>query len=454
MEGSSSGDHPGATATGLSDLATILDSINDGVFTVDGDFRVTSFNRAAETITGVRREAAIGRPCCEVFRADICEGDCALKRTIATGRPIVNQPIMILSAGNVRVPISVSTALLTDRAGRVVGGVESFRDLTLVEELRREVAKRQTPQDMVTANPRMREILSLLPAVAESDATVLITGASGTGKELVARAIHSLSPRARKPMVTVNCGALPDTLLESELFGYVAGAFTGALRDKPGRLAAAQGGTLFLDEIGSVSQALQVRLLRVLQERTYEPLGSNRTVRADVRFLAATHGDLRAEVAAGRFRQDLFYRLQVVTIDIPPLRDRGEDVPLLAEHFVRRFNRLRGRAVEGLTSGAMACLQHHDWPGNVRELETAIEHAFVMSRRALIEPQDLPAALQAHAASAPPDGAAPTRLKDVERTEILAALARNGGRRGAAARELGIHPTTLWRKLRRLEPAP
>ena len=439
------------SATEVSDLTTILDSINDGVFTVDGDFRVTSFNHAAEAITGVRRANAIGRPCCEVFRADICEGECALKQTTATGQPIVNKSIVILNARNARVPISVSTALLCDRDGAVVGGVETFRDLTLVEELRREVERHTTAHDIITASERMREILALLPAVAESDATVLITGASGTGKELIARAVHALSARANKPMVTVNCGALPDSLLESELFGYVAGAFTGATRDKPGRLAAAHGGTLFLDEIGDISPALQVRLLRVLQERTFEPLGSNRTVRADVRFVAATHADLRAEVAAGRFREDLFYRLQVVQIAIPPLRERREDIPLLTAHFVRRFNRLRGREVEGLTPEAMACLLRHDWPGNVRELETAIEHAFVMSRHALIQPADLPITLCARSGAVPGSTGTAGRLRDLEHAEILAALQRNGQRRAATARELGIHPTTLWRKLRRLE---
>jgi PAS domain S-box-containing protein len=434
-----------------SDVATILDSINDGVFTVDGEFRVTSFNRAAEAITGVSRDAAIGRSCCEVFRADICEGECALKQTIATGKPVVNKSIVILNSANTRVPISVSTALLAGRDGAIVGGVETFRDLTLVEELRREVERRFASHDIVTSSPSMREMLALLPAVADSDATVLITGASGTGKELVARAIHSLSPRAGKPLVTVNCGALPDPLLESELFGYVAGAFTGARGDKPGRLAAAQGGTLFLDEIGDISPALQVRLLRALQERTYEPLGSNRTVHADIRFVAATHADLRAEVAAGRFRADLFYRLQVVQIAIPPLCERREDIPLLAAHFILRFNRLRGREIEGLAPEAMDHLLRHDWPGNVRELETAIEHAFVLCRHALIQPSHLPPSV---VSSHPIHGAPPRprgRLRDLEHAEILAALERNGGQRAATARELGIHPTTLWRKLRRFE---
>ena len=255
------------------EVGVILDSVADGVFTVDGDFRVTSFNRAAEEITGVPREEALGRPCCEVFRASICEAQCALKETMHTGRPIVNRSVYILRPDGERVPISVSTALLKDREGNIIGGVETFRDLRLVEQLRAEIARRYTFADILSKNREMRRLFEILPSVAESDSTVLIEGESGTGKELFARAIHNLSPRRDKPLVTVNCGALPDTLLESELFGYKAGAFTDARKDKPGRFALAEGGTIFLDEIGDVSPALQVRLLRVLEDKTYEPLG-------------------------------------------------------------------------------------------------------------------------------------------------------------------------------------
>ena len=401
----------------------------------------------------MRREAAIGRPCCEVFRADICEGECALKQTIATGKPIVNKSIVILNAANSRVPISVSTALLADRDGAVVGGVETFRDLTLVEELRREVERRFISHDIVTASPRMREILALLPAVADSEATVLITGESGTGKELVARAIHT--PQLARGRAAGDRQLRRATRLAARI-GAVrlrGGAFTGARRNKPGRLAAAQGGTLFLDEIGDISPALQVRLLRVLQERTYEPLGSNRTVHADVRFVAATHADLRAEVAAGRFREDLFYRLQVVQLAIPPLRERREDIPLLAAHFIRRFNRLRGREIEGLAPEAMDHLLRHEWPGNVRELENAIEHAFVLCRHALIQPGHLPAsvcrAIPPRPAPVGPEAGSGTSSGPRSWPCWTATAASEA----ATARELGIHPTTLWRKLRRLAPA-
>ena len=441
--------HPGAASPGPpSDLRTILDSINDGVFTVDGAFRVTSFNRAAATITGVPAAEALAKPCCEVFRADICEGECALKATLATGTPIVNKEVNILTAAGLRIPISVSTALLKDAEGNIVGGVETFRDLTLVEELRKAATGQATFMDMTSANHRMQEIFKLLPLIAESHSTVLLQGESGTGKELMARAIHQLSLRKRKPLVALNCAALPDTLLEAELFGHTAGAFTDARRERKGRIAAAEGGTLFLDEIGDISPAMQMRLLRVLQERTYEPLGSNTPIRADVRFVAATHRNLQAEMEAGRFREDLYYRLNVMQIAIPPLRERREDIPSLAHRFVEKQNGLHGRSVQGFAPEAMQRLMRYAWPGNIRELENAVEHACVLCRQGLIRLECLPLALLDGAAG-PVDAPMAGDLHGMEMAMIQAALARHGGNRGAAARELGIHKTTLWRKLRR-----
>lgn len=443
---------PGAASDHLSsDLRTILDSINDGVFTVDDSFRITSFNRAAAEIIGITPEAALGQHCWKVFNADICEGSCALKETMATGSPLVNKQVNIHTGLRRKVAISVSTALLRNQFGEVVGGVESFRDLTLVEELRKAAEGRTSFHHMTSANHRMWEIFKLLPLIAQSDSTVLLQGESGTGKELMARAIHELSTRARKPLVTLNCGALPDTLLESELFGHKAGAFTDARKDRKGRIAAAEGGTLFLDEIGDISPALQVRLLRVLQERTYEPLGSSDTVKANVRFVAATHRDLREEVAQGRFREDLFYRLNVMQIAIPPLRERREDIPALARKFLDRQIALHGKVLQGFTPEAMDRFMRHPWPGNIRELENAVEHAYVLCREELIRPADLPASFGGPEADSGGEGGTETGgdLRSRERVAIQAALERHGGNRTAAARELGIHTTTLWRKLRR-----
>ena len=427
--------------------AAVLNSIADGVFTVDLDWRITSFNRAAEQIVGVSREDALGRPCCEVFRADICEGSCALKQTMETGQPLVNRAIYIVAADGTRTPISISTALLRDSSGAVIGGAETFRDLSLVEELRKELAGTYTFADIISKNHRMQDLLAILPQVAVSNSTVLITGESGTGKELVARAIHSLSLRKDRPFVAVNCGALPDTLLESELFGHVAGAFTDAKQDRQGRFAQAEKGTIFLDEIGDISPAFQIRLLRVLQEKEYEPVGASRSAKADVRVVCATHQDLDELVAKGTFRQDLYYRVNVVRVSLPPLRQRTDDIPLLVDHFVAHFNRLQGKDVAGVSRHVMAGFVKHDWPGNVRELENALEHAFILCPGGMIELSHLPYTFQQKESAAPVPG---TTLAEIERRAIYDALERNNWKKLATARELGINKTTLWRKLKAL----
>ncbi|MBN1341350.1 MAG: sigma 54-interacting transcriptional regulator [Phycisphaerae bacterium] len=426
----------------------ILDSIADGVFTVDEHWRITSFNRAAEETTGVSRDEAIGRRCCDVFRANICESSCALRRAIRGGKPVVNRRVTITNAQGQQVPVNVSASPLIDERGKVIGGVETFRDLTVVERLRREITRQHSFSDIISRNHLMGRLFDILPEVAASDSTVLIEGESGTGKELFARAIHNLSLRKHKSFVAVNCGALPDTLLESELFGYEAGAFTDAKKSKQGRFALANGGTIFLDEIGDISPALQVRLLRVLQERQYEPLGATETVKADVRVVAATNKDIEALCRTGDFRLDLYYRIKVVGLSLPPLRDRKEDIPLLAEHFVSRFNALRGKSIEGVDEAAMRCLMHHDWPGNVRELENAIEHAFVLCSDGLIQPHHLPKHLHPSELRIAGDGLS---LADAEARLILEALERNDWRRGATAKELDIDASTLWRKMKRLK---
>jgi len=427
--------------------AAILDSVADGVFTVDSNSRVTSFNRAAEQITGIAREEALGRPCCEVFRADLCERLCALHETRRTGRPVVNRTATILTARGEKVPISVSTALLRDAAGKVIGGVETFRDLTLVEQLRKEITGSYSMGDIVGKSHELRKVLAVLPQIAESESTALITGESGTGKELAARALHSLSPRAGGPFVATNCAALPENLLESELFGHVAGAFTGATRDRRGRFRQADGGTIFFDEIGDVAPAVQARMLRVLEEREFAPVGTGRPVKVDVRVVCATNQDLESLVAQGRFRRDLFYRINVVQVSMPPLRARMEDVPLLVNHFVARLNRLRGREVGGVSPEVMARLLAHDWPGNVRELANAVEHAFTLCRGEQIEMSCLPPHLQSGADAGAPSAMS---LEQIEKQAIREALVRHDWKRLPAAQELGINKTTLWRKMKKL----
>jgi len=429
----------------------ILESISDGVFTVDLNWRITSFNRAAETITGIPREEAIGRLCSEVFRSNMCETDCALCHTLDDGRPVIDKSGYIIDADGRRIPISVSTAVLRDDRGEVIGAAETFRDLSEVEALRKELTGRFQIGDLVSRSAAMREISDVLPSIAASESTLLIQGETGTGKELLARAVHDLGPRRKKPFVAVNCGALPDTLLESELFGYRAGAFTGANRDKPGRFALADGGTLFLDEIGEVTPALQVRLLRVLQERVYEPLGAVHPVPADVRIIAATNRDLADRVRTGEFRQDLYYRIHVIRLDLPPLRRRKEDIPLLADHFIARFNRLQSKSVTGLRADVMGLLMAHHWPGNVRELENVIERAFVLCERGPIGATHLPEELNPRRTPSPDSAVEMAEArKQVEAQLIREALERNRFNRLAAARELGIHKSTLFRKIKAL----
>ncbi|HHE47220.1 MAG TPA: PAS domain-containing protein [Bacteroidetes bacterium] len=430
-------------------LPIILDSIADGVFTVDKNWLVTSFNRAAERITGVSREEAIGKPCCEVFRASICETNCALRQTTQSGQPVIDRAIYIINNDGKRIPISISTALLRDEKGSVVGGVETFRDLSVVEELRKELKQRYSFEDIIGKSSGIRRIFEKLPLVAQSDSSVLIEGESGTGKELLARAIHNLSHRSEKQLVTVNCGALPDTLLESELFGYKAGAFTDAKRDKPGRFALAEGGTIFLDEIGDLSPATQVKLLRVLQDGYYEPLGGVEPKKADVRIITATNRHLSELVKEGKFRLDLYYRINIVQIEMPPLRERREDIPLLIDHFINKFNRLRNKFITGVSPDVLALLMRHDFPGNVRELENIIEHAFVLCNEGYIGLNHLPSEIRQRAESSKPVSALKS-LEDLEAEFIGASLKRNHWNRLETARELGIHKTTLFRKIKRL----
>jgi PAS domain S-box-containing protein len=430
----------------------ILESISDGVFTVDADWRITSFNRAAEGITGITRDEALGQSCCDVFRSSMCEGNCALRKTLKTGRPVINQAGFIVTADGRQIPISVSTAVLHDRSGLVIGGAETFRDLSEIQRLRTQLKERSPFGEWASRSPATQRVFELAAAVAKTASSVLISGETGTGKELLARAIHDMSDRAQKPFVAVNCGALPDTLLESELFGYKKGAFTGADRDKPGRFELARGGTLFLDEIGEISPAMQVRLLRVLQEHEFEPLGATRSVSSDVRIITATNRNLAERVQEGLFRQDLFFRIHIIDIVMPPLRERSEDIPFLVSHFIEGFNNRLGRSITGLSSEAMFALMAHQWPGNIRELENVIERGFVLCDQSVIGIEHLPQALwPVKPGRTQSDSGAIRPARDMAEVQsILAALERTKHNHREAARELGIHKTTLYRKMKRL----
>jgi PAS domain S-box-containing protein len=431
----------------------ILNSIADGVFTVDKDWNITSFNRAAERITGITSQRAIGKKCFDVFHANICQSACALQETLKTGKEIIDRSVNILNHEGKVLPISISTAVLRDEEGRIIGGVETFRDLSALEALKKEISRQYSVEDIISKNHEIQKIFEILPHIAESDSTVLIQGESGTGKELFARAIHNLSRRKKGSFVAVNCGALPDNLLESELFGYKRGAFTDAKRDKPGRFALAERGTLFLDEVGDLSLILQAKLLRVLQEREYEPLGATSSVKADVRIIAATNRNLSEMVNQKSFREDLFYRLNIVKLEIPPLRNRKEDVPLLVEYFIKKLNIKQGKNITGISDDVLRLFMNYGFPGNVRELENLLEHAFVMCQRGEIQVEHLPREFKEILIKTKTDindVLLQSRFKESEAEVVKEALRRNQGLRGKTARELGINPSTLWRKMKRL----
>jgi len=431
----------------------IIDSVGDGLFTVDRDWNIIFFSNSAGVITGVDPEKAVGRKCWEVFRTEGCAKNCVLRACIDEDKKIAGRIMMVERTDGVRIPVSVSAAPLKDQDGKVIGGVETFRDISCGPASKRKDGH-CTPEGFCSRDPNLEEILRILPQVAGSEATVLLLGESGTGKEFFARAIHNLSSRRDGPFVALNCGALPGLLMESELFGYKAGAFTDARRDKPGRFQLAEGGTILLDEIGDLPLALQGKILRVLQERVFEPLGGVEGVAADVRVIAATNRDLERMVAEGSFRQDLYYRLNVVRMTLPPLRERRDDIPLLIDNCLLRRRQAGGVDIQGLSPEAMRLLMAHPFPGNIRELENIIEYASILCTGGLIQVEHLPADVRAceHPgadANRPP--AMPPTMEDIRFRGAVEAVERNAGNRNAACRDLGISKDTLRRILSRGE---
>jgi len=429
----------------------ILESISDGVFTVDHEWKIMSFNRAAEKITGTSRREAIGHHCWNVFRSNMCQDECALKKTMQEGKSFFSSFTHIINSRKKKIPITVFTSLLKDENGNVIGGVETFRDHSLVEELRKKLHGSFQMGDMISCSPAMRDIFKILPKISQSDSTVLIMGDTGTGKGLIAKAIHNLSLRKDNQFVAINCGALPDTLLESELFGYKAGAFTQAVKNKPGLFAIADKGTILLDEIGDTSQAFQVKLLRVLEERTVLPLGAVKKEKINIRIIAATNKSLSAMTDSNTFRLDLFYRINVVQIKLPSLRQRMEDIPLLVDHFIASLNKIRGKSVSGINKTVLGILMDHDFPGNIRELENIIEHAFVLCSEGEILPEHLPSQFSRQSVIEIEDNQSRSPLKSAEIKVLKAYLKKNNYDRKATAKDLGIHKSTLFRKIDKLK---
>jgi len=424
----------------------IFNSISDGIFTIDKNCKITSFNHAAEKITGFSASEARNKHCFDIFRTDICNKRCALKDTLKTEEPIENIRVTIISRSGHEIPIRVTTTILRDKTNSIIGAVELFRDISELENLRERINKKRTLDDIVSMNPHMQQIINLLPSIAESDCNVLIQGPSGSGKELFAQVIHNLSSRKYGPYIKINCAALPAQLLESELFGYEKGAFTDAKHDKPGQFCLATGGTLLLDEISEMDISLQVKLLRVLNNGEYRPLGSSKTLYSDARIIAATNSDLKHEIEMGRFREDLYYRINVMNIKIPPLKERPEDIPLLVEHFLKVYRKKNKNIVEKISPEALHILKKYSFPGNVRELENAIQHTFVMCRNGVILPEHLPETILDENVI---QVDVMQNLKS-EKELIIESLKRNNGNKSKAAVELGMHRSTLWRKIKEL----
>lgn len=440
-------------------LGELSSSSTMGMFTVDAKGCFVAWSSGAVNITGYSPDELRGQPC-QLLEGPQCKGFSGLTQLLEQSPPertgIEAQECRILTKDSRVVHLLGSARLLVDSAGVTYGALAVFVDLTEVLAVNAPAVPSQAPrglEGMIGESPPMEEVFRRVRLAADSDVTTLITGESGTGKELAARAIHKLSDRSAGPFIAVNCSALPESLLESELFGHVKGAFTGATQDRTGLFQSAEGGTLFLDEIGDISPLLQLKLLRVLQEREIQRVGDEHTIRVDVRLLTATHRDLQERLSAGQLREDFFYRIKVFDIHLPPLRERARDVVLLADFFLQQAGKRHGRNDCTLARDAVEALVRYPWPGNVRELENAIEHALVIQTGTTIGLLDLPEAVrgaQGHAASGP-TARTTTPEQEAERLRILDALDAHGWNRTRTAESLGISRVTLWKKIRRYQ---
>jgi PAS domain S-box-containing protein len=445
-------------------LGDIVDAMAVGVFTVDaaGDF--VAWSDGAARITGYSSEEIVGRPC-RILEGPTCKGFATvaeLLRSTDVPAGICNQECKVMAKNGHELYIHGNVRVLKDERQRPVGAVGTFTDVTSFVLANEKIAllEKQTSvadrlEQMVGRSQVMQEIFRRLRLAADSDVTVLLAGESGTGKELAAAAIHAQSARSAAPFLGINCSAIPESLLESELFGHVKGAFTGAVRDKMGIFQAADQGTLFLDEIGDITQAVQIKLLRVLQEREVRRVGDERATKVDVRLITATNKDLRSLIASGDIREDFYYRIRVFEINLPALRQRRDDIPLLAEHFVKSLNETKGKSVDGIARDAMQRMMDYTWPGNVRELQNAIEHAFVTVSGDRITYLDLPVEIrEGGSATATPNTGEWDEEELAERRQIIEALEKTNWSRMAASRLLGFSRVTLWKKMGRYNIQP
>lgn len=442
-------------------LSNMVDVMADGVFTVDAKGTIVGWSAGAARITGYSNEDIVGKPC-HILEGQNCKGFSSVTEFLANPSPypwgICNQECKVLSKDGRELYLYGNVSLLRDEDGNVAGAVGTFTDLTSfilnnekIAVLEEQTKSREAFQHLVGKSQVMQETFRRLRLAAQSDVTVLLTGESGTGKELAARAVHALSSRKEKPFYAINCSAIPETLLESELFGHVKGSFTGAIRDKTGVFQAADGGTLFLDEMGDTSPLLQLKLLRVLQEGEIRRVGDERGIKVNVRLLAATNRDLKALLGSGQMREDFYYRIRVFEITLPPLRERREDLPILVNHFIAEASRVHHRSVSDIANDAMQHIVKYSWPGNVRELKNAIEHAFVTVSGHCLTLLDLPPEVRASGSKIPPSRSSPPSPEErAERERIVNALRKTNGQKMEAAKLLGVSRVTLWKKINRL----
>jgi two-component system, NtrC family, response regulator HydG len=443
---------------------TVVDTIKEGIIIIDREGRIVAVNKAVAPLFGYKEKELIGKPC-SVLDCNVCNivrdqsghhwcnlfksGEIKMKR--CTMKKKNGRPLHLLK----------NASLLHDETGKVIGAVESLTDITeilekenQIEEFRRELRSKDGFHGLLGISPAMTQAFDLMANAAKSDAPLIILGESGTGKELAAEAIHESGPRKGKPFVKVNCAALSEALLESELFGHVKGAYTGAYRDREGRFEAAQGGDIFLDEIGDLPISTQVKLLRVLEDKMIERVGDQRPIPIDVRIISATNKDLNALVAQGRFREDLFFRINVIPIQLPPLRERRDDIPLLADSFFRRIKLKSGKPIKGISKDTIDLLMDYHWPGNVRELRSAFEYAFVTCQESLIQPYHLPVSVAQRIEKRPLPENPSINGKERKKRELIEALERSKGNQSEAARNLGVSRITIWNRMKEfgLEP--
>jgi len=448
-------------------IEQIIDTMADGVFTLDNRGWVTSWNRSMERISGYTADEAMGHSC-QILRCSRCFGKKCPSgirscRILKEGISEANECLLMHKDGH-NVPVIKNARVVRDPNQQIIGVVETVTDLSEISRARQEaeealirLGEKHRLDNLIGKSHEMQKVFAAINAAAASDATILIMGESGTGKELVAGAIHQRSTRTTYPLMAVNCSALTESLLESELFGHVKGAFTGATQNRTGRFEQADGGTVFLDEIGEISPYIQVKLLRVLQEREIERVGDSKTRKVNIRIMAATNRDLYSRVQEGNFRDDLYYRLKVFPIVLPPLKIRKEDIPLLTRHFIDRQNRKTGKTITGISQQAMRVFLDHSWPGNVRELENAIEHAFVLCNRDQIEISDLPLEIRQPADGFSPGaiaGAAARKVRigrDLSAEQLIELLETTDWNKAAVARRLGVSRTAVWKYMKKWE---